>query len=203
MIIRRFERIKRFLHCNGNEKIDKDFPDKLFKIGSWLLILSRCWTPFESFYNLLWNLLIDALKEKSHLLAPTELQCIDEQMVPFKVWSTLKQYHPHKLKKWGYKLYVLTNPDGLIYDFEVHTGTIDIYPDQPDLQASGNIVMKLLANIPRPKGHRLLIDNWETSVPLATTLMNQGIASRLRNCIMPSDKDMKKEARGTIAVKMC
>ena len=40
--------------------------------------------------------------------------------------------------------------------------------------------------------------------------MNQGIAlvgavraNGLRNCIMQSDKDMKKEGRGTIAVKMC
>ena len=158
--IRRFEHIKRFLHCSDNEKIDKDFPEKIFKIESWLLILLRCWTPFERFYNLLWNLLIDALKEKFHFLAPTELVCTDEQMVPLTVWSTLKQYNQHKLKKWGYKLYVLTNPDGVIYDFELHTGTIDICPDQPDLQASGNIVMKLLANIPRHKGHRLLIDNW-------------------------------------------
>ena len=121
MSIRRFERIKRFLHCNDNEKMDKDFPDKLFKIRP----------------------LIDTLKERFHLIAPTELLCIDEQMVPFKGRSTLKQYNPQKPKKWGYKFYVLTNPDGLIYDFVVHTGTIDVCPGQPDLQASGNIVMQL------------------------------------------------------------
>ena len=60
--IRKFKRIKKSLHCNHNEKIDKDFPDKLFNI----------------------RLLIDALEEKFHLLVPTELLCIDEQMVPFK-----------------------------------------------------------------------------------------------------------------------
>ena len=118
-------------------------------------------------------MLIDALKERFNLLAPTELLCIDEQMVPFKGRSTLKQYNPHKPKK--YKLYVLTNPDGLIYDFEVHTGTIDVRPGLPDLQASGNIVMKLLANIPKHKGHKLFIGNWYTSVPLTTTLINEGI----------------------------
>ena len=31
MSVRRFEHIKRF-HCNDNEKMNKDFPDKLFKI---------------------------------------------------------------------------------------------------------------------------------------------------------------------------
>ena len=188
MSIRRFERIKRFLHCNDNEKMDKDFPDKLFKICP----------------------LIDALKERFHLIAPTELLCIDEQMVAFKGRSMLKQYNPQKPKKWGYKFYVLTNLDGLIYDFVVHTGTIDVCPGQPDLQASGNIVMQLLANIPRHKGHKLFIDNWYTGVPLATTLMNQGIAlvgtvraNRLRNCTMPPDKDMKKEGRGTVAIQTC
>ena len=83
-------------------------------------------------------------------------------------------------------------------------------PGQPNLQASRNIVMKLLANIPRHKGHKLFTDNRHISVPLATTLMNKGIAlvgtfraNRLRNCIIPSDKDMKKEGRGTIAIKTC
>ena len=60
------------------------------------------------------------------MIAPTENLCIDEQMVPFKGRSKLKQYNPQKPKKWGYRLYVLTNPEGLIYNFEVHTGTIEI-----------------------------------------------------------------------------
>ena len=188
MSVRRFERIKRFLHCNDNEKMNKYFPDKLFKI----------------------HLLIDTLKERFDLLAPTELLCIDEQMVPFKGRSTLKQYNPQKPKKWGYKLYALTNLDGIIYNFMVHTGTINVCPGQPDLQASGNIVMQLLTNIPRHKDHKLFIDNWYTGVPLAATLMNQGIAlvgtvraNRLRNCTMPLDKDMKKEGRGTVAIQTC
>ena len=188
MSVRRFERIKRFLHCNDNEKMNKDFPKKLFKIRP----------------------LIDALKERFDLLVPTELLCIDEQMVPFKGRSTLKQYNPQKQKKWGYKLYVLTNPDGIIYTFMVHTGTINVCSGQPDLQASGNIVMQLLTNIPRHKDQKLFIDNWYTVVPLVTTLMNQGIAlvgtvcaSRLRDCTMPLDKDMKKEGRGTVAIQTC
>ena len=50
MTIRRLEHIKRFLYCIGNEKMDKDFPDKLYKM----------------------YLLINALKRRFHLLAPTE-----------------------------------------------------------------------------------------------------------------------------------
>lgn len=77
MTIRRFEPIKRFLHCNDNENEDNDFQDKHFKI---------C-------------LLIDALKERFNLLVSTELLCIDKQMVPFKGRSTLKQYNLHTPKK--------------------------------------------------------------------------------------------------------
>ena len=53
--------------------------------------------------------------------------------------------------------------------------------------------IKSIAKIPRHRGH---------------TLMNQRIASaatihanRLRNCIMPSDKDMEKEGKATIVIK--
>ena len=142
MTIRRFEPIKRFLHCNDNENEDNDFQDKHFKI---------C-------------LLIGALKERFNLLVSTELLCIDKQMVPFKGRSTLKQYNLHTPKKWGYQRYVLTNPDGPIYSFEVHAGTIEVCSGQTDLRASGNIVTKLLANIPRYKVHALFIDNWYTNV---------------------------------------
>ena len=103
MTIRRFEWIKRFLHCNDNNTMPKDCTDKLYKIRP----------------------IIDALKEKFRLFSPTELLCIDEQMVPFKGRSKLKQYNPQKPKKWGYKLYVLTILDGgLVYDFEVHTAQL-------------------------------------------------------------------------------
>ena len=90
--------------------MDKDFPDKLSQI-----------LP-----------LINALKERFHLLALTEWLCIDEQMIPFQVWLTLRQYNPHDPKKWGYKLYILTHLDGWIYNFKVHIGTIDVCPGQPD-----------------------------------------------------------------------
>ena len=126
-------------------------------------------------------------------------------MVPFKGKSGLKQYNPQKLKKWGYKLYVLSGIDGLIHNFEIHTGAIQPCPNQPDLKASGNIVLTLLQNVPRFKWHKLYFDNWYTSVDLVKHLHNQGIAcvgtvraNRLPNCKMTPDAAMKKKGRGTI-----
>ena len=126
-------------------------------------------------------------------------------MVPFKGKSGLKQYNPQKPKKWGYKLYVLSGIDGLIHNFEIHTGAIQPCPNQPDLKASGNIVLTLLQNVPRFKWHKLYFDNWYTSVDLVKHLHNQGIAcvgtvraNRLPNCKMTPDAAMKKKGRGTI-----
>ena len=52
---------------------------------------------------------------------------------------------------------------------------MEMCPGQPDLQASGNIVMHLLSCIRSNNWHKLFIDNWYTGIPLATTLMEQGI----------------------------
>ena len=188
MPVKRFEQIKRFLHFNNNMQMSKECSDKLFKIRP----------------------LIEALKERFQMIAPTENLCIDEQMVPFKGRPKLKQYNPQKPKKWGYKLHILTNPEGLIYNFEVHTGAIENRPGQPDLQASANIVMQLLQHIPRHQWSKLFIDNWYTGIPLATTLTSQGIAlvgtvpsNRLRNCQLSSDRIMRQKGRGSAEVKTC
>ena len=188
MPTKRFEQIKRFLHLNNNMQMPKDCPDKLFKV---------------------WPL-INAIKERFQMIAPTEILRIDEQMVPFKGRSKLKQYNQQKPKKWGYKLYVLTSPEGSIFNFEVHTGTIDICPGQPDLQASGNIVTQFLQYIPRHQWFKLFIDNWCTGVPLATTLMKQGIgmvgtvrANRLRDCQLSSYKSLHRKGRGSAEIKIC
>ena len=94
--------------------------------------------------------------------------------------------------------------------FEVHTGTIDICPGQPYLQASGNIVMQLLQHIPWHQWFKLFIDNWNTGVPLATIFMKQGIgmvgtarANRLRNCQLSSDETLRQKGRGSAEIKIC
>ena len=71
--------------------------------------------------------------------------CIDEQLVPFKGKSSLKQYLPNKPHKWGYKIFVLADDQGMTYDFIPYSGKIHPVdkPDVPDLKASGNIVLHL------------------------------------------------------------
>ena len=185
MTVNRFEKIKRSIHCNDNLKRTEGCTDKLYKVRP----------------------IIDMLKQLFALLKHEEMLCIDEQVVPFKGKSSLKQYNPQKPKKWGYKFYVLSGIDGLIHNFEIHTGPIDVCPGQPDLKASGNIVINLLVNVPRHVWHKLYFDNWYTGVELVKTLHMQGIASvgivrsnRLPNIKLPTDTVMKAQGRGTTAL---
>ena len=72
MPTKRFEQMKRFLHWNKNMQMPKDCLDMLLKVRS----------------------LINATKERFQMIAPTEILCIDEEMVPFKGRASLKQYNP-------------------------------------------------------------------------------------------------------------
>lgn len=44
-------------------------------------------------------------------------------------------------------MYVFSRKDDLASNFEVHTGAILVCPVQPDIRASGNIVLRLLHHI--------------------------------------------------------
>ena len=83
--------------------------------------------------------------------------CIDEQIIPFKGHSSLKQYVPKKPHKWGYKLFVLADHKGFVHDFFPYTGKINPVdnPNVPDLKPSANAVLQLFESIPSFKNHKL------------------------------------------------
>ena len=62
-----------------------------------------------------------------------------------------RQYFPSKPNKWGYKLFVLCGVSGISYDFKVYTGqknnAMHRLPHEPELGASGNIVVRLSRKI--------------------------------------------------------
>ena len=188
---RRFEEIKRFIHFNNNSRMapsgDDNF-DRLFKVRP----------------------LLDHLREKYNSITMPQTLCIDEQMIPFKGKSALKQYIPSKPHKYGYKVFILCSNKGIIHDFEVYTGKIEPPAGEPDLGASSNIVVRLSKIIPVDKNQLLFFDNWFTSVPLICHLAKSKVlclgtvrSNRLRGCTLPSDKDMKKLGRGAYLEKEC
>ena len=129
--------------------------------------------------------LINVIKELFQMIAPTEILCIKFS----RKWCPLKVDQSY---------------------FEVHTGTINVYPGHPDLQASGDIVMQLLQHIPRHQEFKLFMDNLYTGVPLTNTSMKQGIGKvgtvrvyRLRNCRQSSDKILRQKGRVSTEIKIC
>lgn len=121
--------------------------------------------------------MITHLQEKFRVIPMVQNLCIDEQLVPFKGTSSLKQYMPKKPHKWGYKIYCLADDNGIIYDFMPYVGRVNPVnkPGIPDLKASGNIVLHLCENIPNNKNHLLYFDNWFNSVPLQQHLAKRKI----------------------------
>ncbi|CAM4569051.1 unnamed protein product [Leuciscus chuanchicus] len=189
MTLNRWEDIKRFLHFNNNADqpacFDDNF-DKLFKIQP----------------------LITHLVSKIKAIPMSEKLSVDEQMVPFKGRSRLKQYLPKKPKKWGYKLMVLAGSDGIPHNFEVYTGKVVRPPQLVDIGSSGNVVLRLAQPVPQHKNYKLYFDNWFTSVPLQLELARQGVhclgtvrSNRLPGSNMISDAELKRSGRGSFEEK--
>ncbi|XP_063229614.1 piggyBac transposable element-derived protein 4-like [Bacillus rossius redtenbacheri] len=120
----RWDQIKNSIHFNDNSCMterDDGKKDKLFKVRP----------------------LIDSLKNKFNEIPLNDQQlCVDEQIIPFKGKSGLKQYNPKKPHKWGYKLFDLCDSHGIMHDFEIYSGQIMPVPNLPDLGASSNMVLR-------------------------------------------------------------
>ena len=91
----RWEEIKRNIHFNDNSlqltRDDENF-ERMFEIR-----------PF-----------VEHLQKKVQRIPKSEYLCVDEQIVPYKGNHHCKQYIPKKPKKWGCKIFVLTDDKGRI-----------------------------------------------------------------------------------------
>jgi hypothetical protein len=65
--------------------------------------------------------LLSSLRANMMKVEPEERHSIDEQIIPFKGRSLMKQYNkkPHK---WGFKVFTRAGASGMMYDFEIYTG---------------------------------------------------------------------------------
>ena len=81
-----FDKVKRFFHCNDSDKtLPKGDPkyDKLHKVRP----------------------VIDSVLQDCKNIPLEEIHSIDEQIVPTKCRSGLKQYMPRKPHNWGIKVW--------------------------------------------------------------------------------------------------
>lgn len=135
---------------------------------------------------------------------------MDEQIIPTKCRHEIKQYNPAKPHKWGYKNQVLSGVSRFSYDFDIFAGEqSDSFPlDAPDLGVSSNVVTRLTSTVPRHQNYKICFDNWFNSPKHQVYLFQNGLLplgtvrlNRVPNSNMPTEKELKKNGRGSMAEK--
>lgn len=151
----RFCAILTFLHFSNNE--DPDEEDKLRKLRPLLDIME------ESFMT---------------VYTPNKQISIDEELVAWRGRLQFRQFIPSKRARFGVlevKIFALCESSGYMCRFVVYVGKDTAYPPAIVQQVGkcGAVVAKLLEPY-EDKGYHLYLDNWYTSIELATYLRSKG-----------------------------
>ncbi|XP_047111631.1 piggyBac transposable element-derived protein 3-like [Schistocerca piceifrons] len=178
----RFFQLLRYFHVVNNQ----DLPDansnreKLFKI---CLVLS-------------------ALQSSLKTLPPEEYQAVDEQIIPFKGRSGLKQYVRNKPHNWGYKSFMRAGASGTMHDFQIYVGK-NTCSDR-GLGLSGDIVLALTETLPEKQHFKVFADSLFSSIPLAIALKERGIEfcgtiriDRMGKCPLKTEVELRKTGCGS------
>ncbi|KAJ8394479.1 hypothetical protein AAFF_G00046900 [Aldrovandia affinis] len=149
MALNRFDKLRGTVHLTDNANmVSKEHPDydALFKIRP-------------------------VVKENFKRIPPEEHLSIDEMIIPFKGRSALKQYNQSKPHKWGIKVFVHAGKSGIAYDFEVYVGKGTTKKhQQTSLGISGDIVLRLVEDLPQEQNFKVYFHNWFSSYDLIVAL---------------------------------
>jgi hypothetical protein len=169
----RFLSIKKYLHLANNESVDDQkgsSPDLIKKIRPLL------------------NLLVGNFKANYQ---PGRYLTADEDICKFKGRHHLKQYLRAKIVKWGYKIWKLCDATtAYVLDLDVYGGK------KSENSSPYNAVMKLMEGY-LDKHHVVVMDNYFTSVPLFTDLLERSTYAcgtvRLNRKYLPSTFKEKRD----------
>ena len=179
----RFLSIKKFLHVVDNtNQLNQNDPDydRAFKVRP----------------------LLNIVKENFRKIPKEENLSVDEQIIPFKGRSVMKQHMPKKPNRWGYKMFLLAGGEsGICYDFVLYTGKAD----KPKHGFCTDITLELCQTVPPMMNYKVYCDNYFTTVRLQVELKKLGIfsigtvrANRLPDLVMKDEKSLKREGRGSM-----
>ncbi|XP_049855224.1 piggyBac transposable element-derived protein 3-like [Schistocerca gregaria] len=185
---RYFESLMGTLHFNDNTKRpdpETQDHDKLYKIRP----------------------IIYHVNKKCLLLPMSERLSVDEQICTTKARHHMKVYMKDKSHKWGYKLFVLCGDMGFAHKIEIYSGQENNpkfrLDNEPHIGASGNVVIRLIREVPRYQNYKFYFDRYYTSMDLVVYLFKFGIQSvgiiqrnRITNCKFQSENELKKEEYG-------
>ncbi|CAL4126748.1 unnamed protein product [Meganyctiphanes norvegica] len=183
MRMRRWEKIKHFLHFSDNEKvIEKGQPgyDRIYKIRP----------------------LLDLLNSKfNEIDLPEHVSC-DEMIIPYAGTRGPRQYVKGKPNPWGFKVWCLADTHGVIHNVDLCVEPTPAQDGHPDIGSTGNLVLKLCSIVPRHENYKVYMDNYFSGVPLFLELRRLGIhcmgtvqlprASGLKSVLIPDHELIKK-----------
>ncbi|KAG8232080.1 hypothetical protein J437_LFUL019577, partial [Ladona fulva] len=144
----RFLNIRQCFHLNKNVDGGKN-EDPLHKIK-----------PLLDYFHLTMN----------NVFYPGEELAIDESIAPWTGRISIRQYLPLKRHKYGFKLYMATEADGLIHRIIVYAGAKD-----KELRGEGHaskVVHKLINGL-KGEGRSIYVNNFYGSVDLAVQLLKE------------------------------
>lgn len=173
MSIFRFEEIRRFVR----------FDDKRTRNA-------RLETDKLAMVSYIWDLFIQQCKT---CVIPDTNVTIDEQLVGFRGRCSFVQYMPSKPAKYGLKIFwMCESTSGYALDGLVYVGR---QPGEPPHKNLGFEVVQTLVRSIHNSGLNLTIDNFFTSVPLATYLLDKNIT--VVGTLRQNKRDIPKEMKAS------
>ena len=146
-------------------------------------------------------LVIDNINKRLRLVPTEECLAVNEQIIPFKGKSSLKQYNPKKPHNWGIKF--LFSAEHLVSVTTLRSSLANLTTYVHQMKQIWVQVVMLSFNLQglylTSANYKLYIDNWFSSIPLQMFIYERGIlllgtvhSNRLRQCQLPTEKRNQK-----------
>ena len=164
---------------------------------------SREAPDFDPFFKI--RPVLESVRQECRNISADEYQSVDEQIIPFKGRSSLKQYVPKKPNPRGYKVFSRCSSSGIVHDFAIYAGMkTDLSVSYPSLSQTENIVVSLCHGI-RNIGCKVFFDNYYTTLRLLLFLREHlkifavGTIrnNRIHSCPLKTEKDLRQTGRGS------
>jgi len=194
MPLKKYQKILKNIHFNNNAEYNEN--DKFYKVRP----------------------LIDIIRRNCLNQEQGKRFSIDEMMVPYKgkKAGSRRQYIKSKPKKWGFKFFVCSGINSLVYDFFPYCGenTFNNYNfsdyEEKFFGLGPKVILALVSTIPDKILSIVYFDNFFSSPELVYYLREKyGTLSlgtvqqnRLRHCPLLEEKQLKKKGRGSFSY-MC
>lgn len=172
----RYLLILRCLHFATNPAQNEAKPnDRLYKVR-----------PLINYFN----------KRMCEVYYPGKELSLDESMVLWRGRLQFRQYIKNKRHKYGIKLYMLTEPNGIILNFAIYTGSLDDFGGKGH---ASKIVLHLMEG-KLDSGHSVYLDNFYNSYLLSKDLLDRNTYStgtlRIDRKHAPIEVKQKKLSKG-------